>query len=442
MKPRSLQSDVGKPLSLGSFLFNQREKVMKVPSTWYRSALAGIALIAGLGCFTTSAFAQGTAPNTDITNQATLDYAVSGVNQTAVPSNITTFKVDRLVRVVVAEANNNPTQVVPGALAQVTTFTVTNQGNLAQAYTLSGVDLANGQTVTLNAILRTDNLGATGCAAFVENGLTAGYTPTGGNQDTAVAITSLAPGASATVYVVCDIPAAPTAVNGSVAVVALTATTAETAGCLATGVGCVATVQSAIGVADDPNTVQIVFGDTAGSEAADIARDGKHSARDAFLVSAAAITVTKTQFLLCDPVNFNTNPRSIPGAYVRYEITIANAALAASATLQTITDTLNTNLNFDVNLAQATAALCPGTPEGAANSGFKLTCTGGSRACATTPVFYTSAADADAIGIAGQAITANLGAALIVEGTYAAGELRACFGQLHLSYVSTATRFT
>ena len=425
MKLRSLQFDVGKPLSLFSFLFNQREQVMKVQSTWYRSALAGIAVIAGLGCLTTSAFAQGTAPNTDITNQATLNYAVSSVNQTAIPSNITTFKVDRLVRVVVAEANNNPTQVVPGALAQVTTFTVTNLGNLAQAYTLSGVDLANGQTVTLNATLRTDNLGVTACSAFVENGLTALYTPSGANQDTAVAITSLAPGASATVYVVCDIPASPTAVNGSVAVVALTATTAETAGCTASGTGCVATVPSATGVLDDPATVQIVFGDAAGSEATDIARDGKHSARDAFLVSAAAIIVTKTQFLLCDPIAFNTNPRSIPGAYVRYEITIANAAGAASATLQTIADTLNANLNFDVNLAQATAATCPGAAEGAAGSGFKLSCTGGSRACVGTPVFYTSGADADAMSITGQAITANLGAALIVEGTYAAGELRA-----------------
>ena len=423
MKPRSLQFDVGKPLSLFSLLFNPKEQVMKVQSTWYRSALAGIALIAGLGILSTSASAQGTAPNTDITNQANLSYAVSGVNQTGIPSNITTFKVDRLVRVVVAEANNNPTQVVPGALAQVTTFTVTNQGNLAQAYTLAGVDLANGQTVTLNAILRTDNLGATGCAAFVENGLTALYTPTGPNQDTAVAITSLAPGASVIVYVVCDIPLAAT--NGQVAVTALTATTAETAGCLATGVGCVATVQSPVGVVDDPNTVQIVFGDAAGSEATDLVRDGRHSARDAFLVSAAALTVTKTQFLLCDPVNFNSNPRSIPGAYVRYEITISNAVGAASATLQTITDTLNTNLNFDVNLAQATAATCPGAAESAANSGFKLTCTGGSRACATTPVFYTSAADADSIGIAGQAITANLGTALIAEGTYALGELRA-----------------
>ena len=423
MKFSNLQESVRKHLISFNFLLNHKEQAMTCQSCWYRSVLAGIALIAGLGFFTTPVFAQGTAPGTSITNTATLNYQVGGVGQTAIPASSTAFLVDRLVRMTVTEANALPTPVVPGALAQVTQFLVTNTGNLAQAYTLATAELPNGATVTLGSLL-TDNLALTAasCIARVENNLAGGYTPSGPNQDTAAAITSLAPGASATVYVVCDVPFG--SPNNAVAIVSLTATTAETAGCTITGAGCTATAESPRGAADVPGNVEIVFGDAAGSEAGDIVRDGKHSARDAYQVAAANITVTKSVTLLCDPVNFNVNPRNIPGAYVTYSVVISNAPAAASATLQTITDTLNANLNFDVNLALATGAACPGVAESANGSGFKLICTGGSRACVATPVYYTSLADGDSVGIVGQAITANLGTALIVEAGYGAGELK------------------
>ena len=417
-------SKVSKYMFLLNYLLHQKEQAMKYSSSWYRSVLAGMALVAGIGMFATPVFAQ-TAPGTVIGNTATLNYAVGGVSQTPIAASSPTFVVDRKVLVTVTESNSLPTQVVPGSTKQVTTFSVSNTGNLAQAYTLTAAELPNGQTVSLGGTL-TDNLAlvaAPACAAFVENGLAAGYTPSGVNQDTAVAITSLNPGASATVYVVCDIPL--TATNGQVAIVSLTATTAETACCTATGTGCTATVESPRGVADDPTTIQIVFADAAGSEAGDIVRDGKHSARDAYVISAAAITVSKTFSLQCDPVNFNVSPRSIPGAIVQYSVTVSNAVGAASATLQTIADTLNANLQFDNNLALASGAACPGAAESAVGRGFKLICTGGSRACVATPVFYTSVADADSMDITGQVINANLGTALIVEGAYAAGELKA-----------------
>jgi uncharacterized repeat protein (TIGR01451 family) len=409
-----------------NFLFNQKEQAMKYCSRWYRSVLAGIALIAGLGLFTSSALAQGTAPGTDITNQATLNYAVGGVGQTAIPSNTTTFKVDRLVRVTVAEVGATPTSALLNTNS-VTTFTVTNTGNLAQAYLLSGVDTAAGQTVTLGS-LYTDNLALPSCTAFADvNGNNTYESAT----DTALAITTLNPGVSQTVFVVCAIPN--TATIGQVAVVSLTATTAETAGCTATGAGCTATVATALAAPDPTLTnIDIVFGDTAGSEVAtagilDIARDGKHSARDAYVIAAPTLAVTKTQTLLCDPVNFNSNPRAIPGAYVRYEITVANTG-TASATLTNITDALNTNLNIDANLATATGAACPGPAESAAGSGFKLTCVGGLRGCVATPVFFTTTSSVDGIDFAAPNITATFATALPAEATvppYAAGELKA-----------------
>lgn len=149
------------------------------------------------------------------------------------------------------------------------------------------------------------------------------------------------------------------------------------------------------------------------------------------VVTGVALTMTKTVFTVCDPFKFNANPKAIPGAYVRYEIAITNAAGAlTSATLTTIGDVLDPNLDFDADLRSGSAAACAtSAPESAPGRGFKLTCAGGSRAC-NTPVFFTSAADSDAIGIAGSAITLTFGdgpagtKALPTETGYAPGELK------------------
>jgi hypothetical protein len=89
------------------------------------------------------------------------------------------------------------------------------------------------------------------------------------------------------------------------------------------------------------------------------------------------VQVTKTLVTICDPVNFSTNPRAIPGAFVRYTITVANfTALplpTASATLTQIQDSINTALlNFDSNFVQGSVSTVPPanctTPESAGNA--------------------------------------------------------------------------
>jgi hypothetical protein len=147
--------------------------------------------------------------------------------------------------------------------------------------------------------------------------------------------------------------------------------------------------------------------------------------------TGVALSVVKTVALVCDPTNFSVNPRAIPGAYMRYEITISNAAGAVnSATLTTIGDVLDLNLNFDSDLRTGSASACATSPpESAVGRGFKLTCAGGTRAC-NTPVFFTSAADTDAIGISGSNITLTFGdapagvKALPTEAGYSAGQLK------------------
>ena len=421
----------------------------------HRRMLAGVILIAGLGFLATPALAQflppgttttgGISANTDITNQGTLNYSIGGTAQPAVASNTTSFKVDNLVRVVVAEVGATFTAVAPNANAQVTTFTVTNTGNTPMDYALTpNGAIANGLTVTLGGTPYADSnitagFDASGCVARVESGATANYQSA---QDTAAAIINLTPVAgsnSATVYVVCNIPTAVTATNGNNALVSLTATTSDVTSCNAAGTTCVTTTQSGT----DTAGVDVVFGDAAGSD--DAARDGKHSARDVYQVAAAVIGVSKTVTVICDPFNGTTTPKNIPGSFVRYEVTISNAPGAASATLTDITDTLNANTTFDSDLKTGTGGSAPNlctssTPASAAGSGFRLICTGTTRAsgagtCANAAgQFFTTGNDGDAMFVdASGLVTARFGTgggavtgaqALAAETGYTAGELK------------------
>jgi hypothetical protein len=412
-----------------------------------------VALIVGLGFFSTPALAQflpggtatagGVSANTDITNSATLNYSIAGTGQPAVTSAPTTFKVDNLVRVVVSEVGGTFTAVAPNAVNQVTTFTVTNTGNSPMDFALTANGaIANGQTVTLSGTTYTDSnvtagFDMLGCIARVESGGAAGFDV----ADTAAAIINLSPVSgsnSATVYVVCSVPSAATATNGNNALVSLTATTSNFGSCNAAGTTCVTTPQSG----GDTAGVDVVWGDAAGSD--DVARDGKHSARDVYQVSAAVISVSKTVTVICDPFNGAASPRNIPGAFVRYELTISNAPGAASATLTDISDALNANTSFDADLRTGAggsgANLCTSsTPASAVGAGFRMVCTGTTRAsgvgtCANAAgQFFTTANDGDAMFFASGAVTARFGTgggavtgaqALPAEAGYNAGELK------------------
>ncbi len=150
------------------------------------------------------------------------------------------------------------------------------------------------------------------------------------------------------------------------------------------------------------------------------------------VIGLPALTFTKSVVTLCDPFNFNTNPKAIPGAYMRYEIIIANGGGAAgSATLSTLGDMLDLNLNFDADLRTGSASACAASsPENALLKGFRLVCSGTTRTSCASPVYYTSAADTDAMGITGSSITLTFGdgptgtKALPTETGYTPGELK------------------
>lgn len=389
------------------------------------AAVVGVLLVAWPGL----AGAAGTASSTSITNRSSLTYSVGGVAQTLIESSPTgnstpgatlgadtSFVVDNKVSVLVTEGNSTYTSVSSGQTAAVTTFTVTNQGNTTQDFALAAANLANGTTLFSG----TDNFDGTSCSAFRESGATAGYQAA---QDTVTYVDELTADGTATVYIVCDIPAS--LANGSNAVVSLTAT--ARVGGAAASLGAALTETTTVNTAG----VDIVFADGAGTD--DASRDAAYSARDAYRVVAAALTVTKTVTPLCDPLNSTTFPKNIPGAVVRWTITVSNAVGAsASATLTQVSDALNANSTFDPDLITGAggAAGCEGasagagTPESANGSGFKLDVTGDTRP-GTYPKFFTTANDNDGADLNGTTVEIDYGPAMPAEGTYTAGELKA-----------------
>lgn len=345
-----------------------------------------------------NAAAAGTTAGTSISNQATLAYEVLGVPQTDITTTSSSFVVDEKVNLTVG--GGATTNVVPGATSQVSTFTVTNNANSPLDFSLAANQVAAG-----------DQFDATACTTVVESGATAGYQSA---QDTATFIDELAADASKTVYVVCNIPA--DRVNTDTALVGLTATAlgdfTGVNGVYAATVGTAGAAITATAGADTAGTVDVVFSDVAGTEAGDAANDAKHSGRNTYSVVTAALTVSKTATLLCDPTNGVTNPKNIPGAITRWTISVQNTG-SADATLTTVSDTLAATLSHDANLVVPTnAATCDsatGPAESAANAGFKVTASAarniGGTAAVTTGYFTTNTADG--VDIAGQVITAT-----------------------------------
>ena len=278
--------------------------------------------------------AAGTPSGTTVSNTANVSYTVGGVAQTPLASTPVTFVVDNRVDLTVAEVGAGPTTGAPGQTAVVTTFTVTNVGNTVQDYALSAANVVGGTLFPVPNTV-TDNVDVTITGVFVESGANAGYQAA---EDTAAFIDELAADASATVYVVATIPAALVDADG--AIVSLTATTANGGTAAAQG----ATTTATAG-ADTPGSVDVVLADGTGSD--DAANDGAHSARDAYLVGSAALTVSKTSAVVSDPVNLAVNPKAIPGATMRYTITVTNNG-GTAATSVTLRDAIPGNTTYAV----------------------------------------------------------------------------------------------
>ena len=285
--------------------------------------LLATGLVAFFGVvYSTSALAVGTAANTDIANFATVDFKVGGVDQTAVPSNTTTFKVDQVVDLTVAEADGVDTNVSPGETGAIARFTVTNTGNATQDFNLSVADLTSGDVFGNTDSIQTDAL----TIVIDTNGNGVYDEGTDQVQSFIDELSAVSGSNQVYVFVLADIPA--DAVDDDAANIRLTAA-AHKAG--AAGLGA---VEAETGVDDDAG-LQIVFSNNTGT------------ADDSYLVGAATLDAVKTSRVVSDPL-LNTFPAAlaIPGAIVEYTITITNNG-GAPATELVISDDIQSDLTFE-----------------------------------------------------------------------------------------------
>ncbi|MEN8007682.1 MAG: hypothetical protein ABFS42_11745 [Candidatus Krumholzibacteriota bacterium] len=307
--------------------------------------LAG-ALVFGLSSI---ALAQNTPSGTPINNTATLDFSVSGTPQTQVVSNIASFLVDNKVDLTVTTVDAAIVAVIPGGLAQVLTYAVTNNGNTVQDYSLSALNSptgAFGEVETFNAV---------NVNVYVDTDADNTYTA----ADTDTYIDELASGASITVFVLSDIPLVQ--VNNDVASYDLIAQTAAGGTGGAQGADILADDAAA---ADDPALIQIVFGDGAGT--ADGATDGRFSSKDGYKVITTTLTAMKTTSVISDPFNLAVNPKAIPGATVGYTILVTNSGTLAADNVEVI-DSVPANSAFLVgSVATVPAAVVSYSNDGGA----------------------------------------------------------------------------
>lgn len=272
------------------------------------------------------AWAFGTPSNTPVTSTATLSYNMGGPQPDIVRS--VTVTVDERVNLTVL--GGGTTNALPGATQQATPFTVTNSSNSALDFALQPV----------SAIPTVDNFDPVACVARVEsNAVADGYQPA---TDVAAFIDELAIEASRVVYVVCDIPG--TTVVGNTAKVGLVATAhgdftaanrAYVASLGALGAPLVPTM-----VAETMGVVDIVFADTQGVEVGlEIARDGKHSARNTYLVGDV-LNLTKAVIAVLDPAGGSL---IMPGSVLTYRI---EAVLTGDVSNFKITDPMPVNTTY------------------------------------------------------------------------------------------------
>ncbi len=273
-----------------------------------------------LSAVTNLSWAAGTLAGVDIDNTASISYSVNGANQTPIASAPgvgnstpgtagipTTFKVDKKIDLLVT--TGGPANATPSATGQPITYVLTNEGNSTESFNLTPSGTVGG-----------DQFDSSACTVTIPTTLPV----------------SLAPDATQDVTVECTIPAASaTVTNGATSIIDLLAEAngvSETAG------------------ADTAGSVDTVFADDVGT-ATDVAagnagvRNANHSATNTFTINTAQLTVAKTSAVISDPTG-GANPKRIPGAVVRYTVTVSNAAVpAVTATGIQISDVIPTGLS-------------------------------------------------------------------------------------------------
>ncbi len=311
-----------------------------------------------------------------ISNTATISYDIAGAPGSDSAS--ISFLEDRVINFSVIEANGGaPVPVVSDMVDAVLQFTVTNLGNATQDFLLTTANTSPNPFAT--PVDNFDPLAGT-IQVFVESGVTPGYQVA---EDTAVFIDEVTVNASATVYVVADMPTqviddvsaiamiAQVAEGGSVGVEGSPVNADDNGNVSPAGVFSNTSTNMPAGtpniIPDSVSTMETVFNDPAGSNVEDISTDlnqdiasnGQHSDAAAYQVSSP-VSIVKTVTIL-DTLGA-TDPH--PGSTLRYQLDVSVSGNTAVDDL-VIADAIPANTTYTDNsillnaVAQTDAADAP-----------------------------------------------------------------------------------
>lgn len=306
-----------------------------------RQRITRIGLLVGalflLGTGVAQAATTATPAGTSISNSVTLNFSVNGTAQTKQTTSVK-FTVDDKLAISVSNQDGGyvVTNTQPGSTAASSKFIVTNDGNATQDVILSPVDMPSGTA---------DTHGGTSNLAIASSAL---YADANCSTTQPALISSLSPGSSKTVYVCSTIPSG--AKNGDIAVVGLLAKVGKAGSGVALG-----SDDSSVDKNANLSKTLNIFADPASSHpvTGDVKYDGQSSDLGAYKVQAADLTVSKTVSVITDPIvtaNGSGKPHAIPGATLKYTITIDNAPVAGQpATGLDIKDALNSDLTYIAN---------------------------------------------------------------------------------------------
>ena len=280
-------------------------------------------------------FAEGVTAGTSITNIATVSYTVENVVQEPINSSptgnsisgnangaVTMFVVDRKIDLLVT--GNTNANVNPGDAQAEVTFTLQNQGNAIQEFSLLTDNLLASDNFDPNSCT-TEVTGVTGTP------VTGVILPTSGNI-------KLNPDQQASISVKCDIPLdnnGTAILTGQTAFISLIASTEKNEDDSNT-------VES--NASESANSIDTVFADGAGSD--DSNRDAMHSDRRTFIASTGTLPPTlsmdKSIVSVVDPVGGNT---AIAGSEVTYKIQVNTAGIGTIENL-VITDPTPADMTY------------------------------------------------------------------------------------------------
>jgi uncharacterized repeat protein (TIGR01451 family) len=284
----------------------------------------------------TSAYAAGTPSSTQVDNLAVVSYDVSGITQEVIESSptgnstpgatngeVTRFVVDNKVDLSLIEIGGVAQSGTPGSPTPVVaTFRLTNEGNTAQDYVLSVANLTSSDPDVFGEF--DTDVDMTSLQIYVDGDDDDAYTS---GSETLTSVITLAPDIEIEVFVLANAPLGAQA--SDFANIRLTATTYD-AGSGGAGSPTAETTGA------DTTGVDVVFADGDGSAPP----DGLEFADDSFTFITADLSISKTSTVVEDPFNgLSANAKAIPGAFVLYEIVIANTGTVAADNI-VINDTL------------------------------------------------------------------------------------------------------